>query len=94
MWKISLTQNYNLFFFEDFDINFFISLIEISRISDILSENWKTQHKTLVLVFHMISIYSEAEKMEGKEEEEWNEENEEKKVTNKQGQDGIIVCLD
>ncbi len=42
----------------------------------------------------MISIYSEAEKMEGKEEEEWNEENEEKKVTNKQGQDGIIVCLD
>ena len=33
----------------------------------------------------MISIYSEAEKMEGKEEEECNEENEEKKVTNKQG---------
>ena len=68
-------------------------LIELSRISDILSENWKTQHETLVFVFHMISIYSEAEKMEGKEEE-WNEENEEKKVTNKQSQDGIIVCLD
>ena len=52
------------------------------RISDILSENWKTQHKTLVFVFHMVSIYSEAEKMEGEEKEEWNEENEEKKVTN------------
>ena len=42
----------------------------------------------------MISIYSEAEKMEGKEEEEWNKENEEKKVTNEHGQDGIKVCLD
>ena len=42
----------------------------------------------------MISIYSEVEKIEGKEEEEWNEENEEKKVTNEQGQDGFIVCLD
>ena len=42
----------------------------------------------------MISIYSEVEKMEGEKEEEWNEENEEKKVTNKQSQDGIIVCLD
>ena len=42
----------------------------------------------------MISINLEAEKMEGKEEEEWNKENEEKKVTNKESQDGIIVCLD
>ena len=82
------------FFFEDFDKYFFISLFEISKISDIRSENWKTQHKTVVLVFHMVSIYKEAEKMEGEEEEEGKEENEEKKVTNEQGQDGIKVCLD
>ena len=42
----------------------------------------------------MVSIYKEAEKMEGEEEEEGKEENEEKKVTNKHGQDGIKVCLD
>ena len=42
----------------------------------------------------MVSIYSEAEKMEGEEEEEGKEENEEKKVTNEEGQDGIKVCLD
>ena len=73
---------------------FFISLFEISRISDILSENLKTQHKTLVFVFHMVSIYQEAEEMEGEEDEEGKQENEEKKVTNEQGHDGIIVCLD
>ena len=42
----------------------------------------------------MVSIYKEAEKMEGEEEEEGKEENEEKKVTNEQSQDGIKVCLD
>ena len=42
----------------------------------------------------MVSIYKEAEKMEGEEEEEGKEENEEKKVTNEHGQDGIKVCLD
>ena len=56
--KINQNPNYNLVvFFEDFDMYFFISLFEISRISDILSENLKTQHKTLVFVFHMVSIY-------------------------------------
>ena len=37
----------------------------------------------------MVSIYKEAEKMEGEEEEEGKEENEEKKVTNDQVRMGL-----
>ena len=76
--KINQNQNYNLFFFEDFDIYFFISLFEISRISDIRSENWKTQHKTsCVSVPHGFYLFGGGEdggERGGVERGKWGEE--------------------